>query len=138
MMDELRRKQEEEVAHREHQQRKTAAEAKIRQKAASITLATATDAIYEAHVAAYDRLRSMDSITEAAIPWPIPSNVLLLTPRDDAAARKKKIVRAISRWHPDKFNAAFGAKLVDTERDAIMARVRSVSDAVIELRQVFN
>ena len=60
---------------------------------------------------------------------------------------------------PDKFNAIFGAKLVsfyfyfhpygqrdrrvfcvqvEKERDAIMARVRSVSDAVIELRQVFN
>ena len=138
MMEQLRRKQEEEIAHREHQQRKASAEAKILQKAASITLATATDAIYESHVAAYERLRSMDKIAESDVPWPIPSNVLLLTPRDDAGARKKKIVRAISRWHPDKFNAAFGAKLVETERDAIMARVRSVSDAVIELRQVFN
>jgi hypothetical protein len=37
---------------------------------------------------------------------------VFLTPKDDAAARKKKIVKAISRWHPDKFNAIFGSKLV--------------------------
>jgi hypothetical protein len=89
-------------------------------------------------VEAYDALKAMGSIRERDVPWPLPSNVVFLTPKDDAAARKKKIVKAISRWHPDKFNAIFGAKLAEKERDAIMARVRSVSDAVIELRQVFN
>jgi hypothetical protein len=126
------------MSHREHQQRQAAAEAKIRQKAGSMTLATATDEIYAKHVEAYDALKAMGSIRERDVPWPLPSNVVFLTPKDDAAARKKKIVKAISRWHPDKFNAIFGAKLAEKERDAIMARVRSVSDAVIELRQVFN
>ena len=138
MMEELRRRQEDEMSHREHQQRQAAAEAKIRQKAGSMTLATATDEIYAKHVEAYDALKAMNSIRERDVPWPLPSNVVFLTPKDDAAARKKKIVKAISRWHPDKFNAIFGSKLVEKERDAIMARVRSVSDAVIELRQVFN
>ena len=112
MMEELRRRQEDEMSHREHQQRQAAAEAKIRQKAGSMTLATATDEIYAKHVEAYDALKAMDSIRERDVPWPLPSNVVFLTPKDDAAARKKKIVKAISRWHPDKFNAIFGSKLV--------------------------
>ena len=112
MMEELRRRQEDEMSHREHQQRQAAAEAKIRQKAGSMTLATATDEIYAKHVEAYDALKAMGSIRERDVPWPLPSNVVFLTPKDDAAARKKKIVKAISRWHPDKFNAIFGSKLV--------------------------
>jgi len=34
--------------------------------------------------------------------------------------------------------SAMHGDMPQKERDAIMARVRSVSDAVIELRQVFN
>ena len=78
------------------------------------------------------------SVREIDLPWPQPHNILFLTPRDDAAARKKKVMRAIQRWHPDKFTANFGGLLREEERDAIMTRVRGVSASVIELRQVYN
>jgi hypothetical protein len=120
--------------------RKTAAEIKIRQKSKGVTLATATEEIYQKHLEAFDAMRSMPegSIRERDVPWPNPMNLVFLTPKDDANAKKKKILRAIGRWHPDKFTAAYGSRLREDEREAIMARVRSVSASIIELRQVFN
>ena len=133
MMEELRRRQEEEAAQREHHARKAQTEQKIREKARSVCVATATDEIYDAHLAAFERLKSAapGSLREIDLPWPQPHNILFLTPRDDAAARKKKVMRAIQRWHPDKFTANFGGLLREEERDAIMTRVRGVSASVI-------
>ena len=104
MMEELRRKQEEETAQREHHARKAQAEAKVREKARGTCIATATDEIYEQHVAAFDRLKAAapGSLREVDIPWPQPHNLVFFTPRDDSSAKKKKILRALGRWHPGR------------------------------------
>ena len=53
-------------------------------------------------------------------------------------AKKNKIVKAVVRWHSDKFGQKFESLLRDNERERIMARVNTVSQALIELRQVYN
>eukprot|EP00955_Chlamydomonas_euryale_P051560 354900-Chlamydomonas_euryale.AAC.3 len=37
------------------------------------------------------------------------------------------------RWHPDKFSARFGHLLLPSERDAVLARVKTVSQQVTRL-----
>jgi multidrug efflux pump subunit AcrA (membrane-fusion protein) len=140
LLEEMRRKQEEEAAQREHHARKAQTEQKIREKARSTCVATATDEIYEAHVAAFEKMKTVPpgTLRERDIPWPHPNNLVFLTPRDDQNAKKKKVMRAIQRWHPDKFTQNFGAAIREDERERIMTRVRGVSASVIELRQVWN
>ena len=136
----MRRKQEEEAAQREHHARKAHTEQKIREKARSTCVATATDTIYEAHVSAFEKMKTLapGTLREKDIPWPNPHNLPFFTPRDDQNACKKKVMRAIQRWHPDKFTQNFGAAIREDERERIMTRVRGVSASVIELRQVYN
>ena len=140
LLEEMRRKQEEEAAQREHHARQAQTEQKIREKARSTCVATATDAIYEAHVAAFEKMKTAPpgTLRERDIPWPLPNNLVFMTPRDDQNAKKKKVMRAIQRWHPDKFTQNFGACIYEAEREQIMTRVRGVSASVIELRQVWN
>ena len=140
LLEEMRRKQEEESAQREHHARKAQTEQKIREKARITCVATATDEIYEAHVAAFEKMKTVPpgTLRERDVPWPHPNNLVFLTPRDDSNARKKKVMRAIQRWHPDKFTQNFGAAIREAERERIMTRVRGVSASVIELRQVWN
>lgn len=140
MMEELRRKQEEDTFQREHQARRAQAEAKVRENARGACVATATDEIYEKHLAAFERLTKAEpgSLREVDIPWPQPHNMVFLTPRDNAAAKKTKIVKALQRWHPDKFSQRFGSLLRPDESERILARVKTVSQTIIELRQIFN
>lgn len=140
LLDEMRRKQEEDAAQREHHARMAHTERQIREKARSTCVATATDAIYEAHVLAFEAMKNCPpgALKEKDIPWPHPNNLCFFTPRDDHSACKKKVMRAIQRWHPDKFTQNFGAAIKETERERIMTRVRGVSASVIELRQVYN
>jgi hypothetical protein len=64
------------------------AEAKVREKARGTTIATATDEIYEQHVAAFERLKvaAPGSLREVDIPWPQPHNLAFFTPRGGGCA----------------------------------------------------
>ena len=93
-------------------------------------MATATDEIYEAHVAAFEKMKSVPPGTLGR-PWPHRT-----TWWAGRHARKKKVIG--QRWHPDKFTQNFGAAIREAERERIMTRVRGVSASVIELRQVWN
>ena len=48
----------------------------------------------------------------------------------DAAARRKILQAEQRRWHPDKFIARWGAQLESTGRNAVLDRVKSVSQAL--------
>ena len=137
LLEEMRRKQEEESAHAPRA--RTRPEQKIREKARITCVATATDEIYEAHVAAFEKMKTVPpgTLRERDVPWPHPNNLVFLT-HGRSNARKKKVMRAIQRWHPDKFTQNFGAAIREAERERIMTRVRGVSASVIELRQVWN
>ena len=43
---------------------------------------------------------------------------------------KKRIKDEIRRWHPDKFNQKLGGKFVAGDKDLIMDRVKTVSQAL--------
>ena len=105
-------------------------------------VATATDEIYAAHLAAFERLKSAAPGVSSARstralaataqhPLPHPSRRRL--------RGKKKVMRAIQRWHPDKFTANFGGtppRGGGTRRHHDARQ--GVSASVIELRQVYN
>ena len=63
---------------------------------------------------------------------------MFLTAKDSSEERKKKILKAMVRWHPDKFNQVFGDKVRPAEKERILARVNTTSQSIIELRQIFN
>ena len=73
----------------------------VRENARGTCVATATDAIYQQHQAAFERLRAAKpgSLREVDIPWPQPHNLVFLTPRDGAPAKKLKISMA-GRQYP--------------------------------------
>ena len=48
----------------------------------------------------------------------------------DEETVKKKIKDEIRRWHPDKFRQKLGGKFVNTEKDLIMERVKTISQAL--------
>jgi len=48
-----------------------------------------------------------------------------------ATATKSRLRRMLLRWHPDKFAARYGGRIVGGEEgERIMSRVRAMSDAV--------
>jgi hypothetical protein len=47
-------------------------------------------------------------------------------------------VKALKLWHPDKFSQNFGSLLCANDSEKILARVKAVSQSIIELRQVYN
>ncbi|KNC87315.1 hypothetical protein SARC_00557 [Sphaeroforma arctica JP610] len=49
---------------------------------------------------------------------------------DDMTVIKKKIRKAMLRWHPDKFINNFGSKFFEPERDDIIKEVNRVSHMV--------
>ena len=48
----------------------------------------------------------------------------------DEETVKKKIKDEIRRWHPDKFRQKLGGKFVNAEKDLIMERVKTISQAL--------
>ena len=66
------------------------------------------------------------------IPWPIAGDSTPI-PGFHALSLgdRKVIVRLLQRrWHPDKFTQRFGCRIATQERDAIMARINSISQAL--------
>ena len=44
---------------------------------------------------------------------------------------KKQLVRAgLLRWHPDKFMQKFGAKLMETDKELILEKVKEISQSI--------
>ena len=77
---------------------------------------------------------------EDDLPWPTlagrepEAGPLLLA--GVAPARQRKALREeLMRWHPDKFGARFGARLLPEQRDRVQARVNAMSQAVATLFQ---
>ena len=65
------------------------------------------------------------------VPWPdvgVLNNALALGLEVDVRALQ-------TRWHPDRFTQKFGSRLVESERDAILARVTEVAASMNTLRQ---
>eukprot|EP00958_Prasinococcus_capsulatus_P027561 scaffold5655_cov282-Prasinococcus_capsulatus_cf.AAC.2 len=46
---------------------------------------------------------------------------------DEPRALKAAYRRAVGRWHPDKFEQAFGARLHPAHRAAVLARVQRIA-----------
>jgi hypothetical protein len=78
---------------------------------------------------------SAEPIAYADVPWPptTRSAVSSCAGRGaDAAKLRRTYRRFVLRWHPDKFAARFGARLVDADKERVMERVNEVSRAVVE------
>lgn len=62
---------------------------------------------------------------------------LTCEPAQGPDSRKKRLRAEQLRWHPDKFGARFGSRLVDADKAEIMQRVSALScslaDAVKQL-----
>mmetsp|Transcript_14609 Transcript_14609/g.37502 ORF Transcript_14609/g.37502 Transcript_14609/m.37502 type:complete len:421 (+) Transcript_14609:239-1501(+) len=84
------------------------------------------------------------TITVRAIPWP-PADEDLLRGSVALAMTEQKCTedeairaqykRLAMRWHPDKFLARFGGCLQESERDAILERVKATQQAI---NQTYN
>ena len=51
----------------------------------------------------------------------------------DALTRRRALQAELRRWHPDKFEARYGKRLEDSEREAVLLLVKSVSQCLNEL-----
>ena len=85
------------------------------------------------------------------IPWParvapaaLTSRGVPFTPEEvaahvmdggvtDALTRRRALQAELRRWHPDKFEARYGKRLEDSEREAVLLLVKSVSQCLNEL-----
>jgi len=106
--------------------------------AAARARAEAQEARWDAF-AARAKLGGAAPIGEADVPWPpaeLDAASFGLDARVFDERERKQAYRAASlRWHPDKFVQAYGGLLRDDERDAVLARVTRVSQAVNALVQ---
>ena len=80
---------------------------------------------------------------EDDVPWPTAAGreaqagPLLLA--GVAPAKQRKALRdELLRWHPDKFEARFGPRLLPEQRQRVQARVNAMSQAVATLFQDFK
>jgi hypothetical protein len=85
-----------------------------------------------------------ETIRFSDVPWPtVPAGGDLATEammlpealRGDAEARRRAVREALRRWHPDKFGQRFGGRLAAADRDRILERVKTVSQALTALVQ---
>ena len=78
---------------------------------------------------------SAEPIAYEDVPWPPTTRGAVSSCAGrgaDAAKRRRTYRRFVLRWHPDKFAARFGARLVDADKERVMERVHDVSRAVVE------
>eukprot|EP00854_Cymbomonas_tetramitiformis_P003168 gene3168-4011_t len=88
---------------------------------------------------------SSESICIGDVPWPpcadlrsILSSAFATLPlaenvmSPDKDARKQIYRKWLLRWHPDKFQARFGARLEPSHRDAVLERVQEISIAITQ------
>ena len=63
----------------------------------------------------------------ADVPW-LPASLPVSGVRcsDTVEQRKQRLKLALLRWHPDKFEAAHGSKLIEADRAAVMERVNAM------------
>ena len=83
---------------------------------------------FEGAFSAFEAARSdAPCFNLATFPWPPAScPVSGLRKGDSADKRKAALKAALLRWHPDKFAAAHGGKLVEADAPAIMEKVNAV------------
>lgn len=91
----------------------------------------------EAYNTHYSVLGSLEcaapgKLREVDFSWPPRDNPLMLTEEDSAEERRRKAFRAMSVFHPDKFQQVYSAALHPEEKGAVLARVTEVSKVVIE------
>jgi hypothetical protein len=94
---------------------------------------------YDSHEVNFDKLASTaEAISENTIPW-LPSNITLETfkTKDKKLLQQRLKVNAI-RWHPDSFRSKFYNRIVESERENVMDRVKGVSQQVNRLRDGFK
>lgn len=77
---------------------------------------------------------------EDDLPWPTqaghePEAGPLLLAGVAPPKQRKALREELMRWHPDKFGARFGARLLPEQRDRVQARVNAMSQAVATLFQ---
>jgi hypothetical protein len=58
--------------------------------------------------------------------------LLVLSSLDE---RKKVIRQAFLRWHPDKFDGAFGSRLLPADRERIRARVTATAQHIAKIKE---
>lgn len=67
----------------------------------------------------------------ADVPWPPRRDVCGFHPEDGPAERKRKLRRALLRWHPDKWH---GALEVSPEKAKLAARLAEVTQQILRER----
>jgi hypothetical protein len=73
------------------------------------------------------------------LPWPPPDCPASGARQGESAeTRKHRLKAALLRWHPDKFEASHGGKLLDSQREAVMERVCAVLRRVQEERNALQ
>ena len=92
-------------------------------------------------MAAWAALESGASLLgEAELPFPTAAGQEaqagpLLLAGVPPAKQRKALRDELLRWHPDKFEARFGARLLPEQRERVQARVNAMSQAVATLFQ---
>ena len=137
---ERERRQRIEEEARTHHRAKAQHEAAVYDSVRSISVPTATRAMFDSHLQALENLktRAEGAVGMVDIPWPPAHNIAFFTPADEVSEKKRKVMKATLNWHPDKFEAKFGKLLKASEADKIRARVAELSAQFIHLRQVLN
>ena len=77
------------------------------------------------------------------MPWPCGAEEEAFTPDGvarrvldgdmDGAARRRAVQAELRRWHPDKFVARWGTRMLPEERDALLLRIKQVAQCLTEL-----
>lgn len=86
-------------------------------------------AAYEARWQAF--VTTSGPLNYASVPWLTESEdgirAIILYGTQSKAEERKRLRLELMRWHPDKFVARFGGRLVNEDRARVAARVNSMS-----------
>jgi len=78
-----------------------------------------------------DLARKARPLKVADVPWPPGSSVCGLLPEDGPLERKKKLNKALLRWHPDKWHVALEAS---PERGQLARKLAEVTQQILRER----
>ena len=78
----------------------------------------------------------LDSIRFDDIPWPSKDNVLGILPEHDPSEKKRRFREMTKRWHPDRFQMRFRAKLCSKDKQRILERVQEISKLVNHAKSI--
>jgi len=80
---------------------------------------------------------ALGPIRHSCVPWLVEdkedAQSIILYGTAGEGEKRKRLRLELMRWHPDKFVARFGGRVVEAERERVLQRVKEISQMLNSL-----